>query len=199
MIFVGIIFSTLKKEDIELWIKNGYWGDSETYWGEVVDEFKWKNKRASFEVFKDAVFDASLFNAKTNNQILEYFRIEMQRYFQFKEDIILSKWSANSILIQHPVIMNNELAQSIKVEKLTINHYWNYEKQPSRIEYIEPGKALLHFNTPWQGLVLINTEDPLYTTINEAQVHTINIKVSMSDYQGSESRFSSTLQEINMR
>ncbi|OOF54742.1 hypothetical protein BKL49_11880 [Rodentibacter myodis] len=195
MIFVGIIFSTLKKEDIELWIKNGYWGDSLNYWGDTKGLYQWfgKDRKKMAEQFKDSL---SLYNS---SEIATNLQIEMQRYFQFKEDIILSKWSANSILIQHPVIMNNELAQSIKVEKLTINHYWNYEKQPSRIEYIEPGKALLHFNTPWQGLVLINTEDPLYTTIDEAQVHTINIKVSMSDYQGSESRFSSTLQEINMR
>ncbi|VEH67765.1 Uncharacterised protein [Rodentibacter pneumotropicus] len=51
----------------------------------------------------------------------------MQRYFQFKEEIILSKETSKSILVGHPAIMNNELAQSIKVEKLQINGYWEYE------------------------------------------------------------------------
>ncbi|WP_244149116.1 toxin VasX [Rodentibacter mrazii] len=198
MIFVGIIFSTLKKEDIELWIKNGYWGDSEFYWGNAVGEFSWLSdtRQKSFRI----QFEKSQFIESSHlEKIIYYYEIEMQRYFQFKEDIILSKVTSRNILVKHPVIMNNELAQSIKVEKLQINGYWMYEKQPSQIEYIEPGKAILHFNTPWQELTLINVEDPIYLTINEDQVHTIAIKVSMSDYQGSESRFSSTLQEINMR
>lgn len=123
----------------------------------------------------------------------------MQRYFQFKEEIILSKNTKNSILIQHPVIMNNELAQTIKVESLYINSYWKSEKQPGKIEFIEAGKAIIYFATPWQGLELINVEDEVNITIDDEQVHTIGIKVSMSDYQGSESRFASTFQEINMR
>ncbi|THA08597.1 hypothetical protein D3M78_07515, partial [Rodentibacter pneumotropicus] len=200
MIFVGIIFSSLKKEDLELWIESGYWGKSEYYWGETVGEFKWEDPRPSINNFKKSIFNASLFGTKEQNiNALRYYEIEMQRYFQFKEAITLSKATSNSLLVEHPVIINNDLAQSIKVEKLQINDYWMYEKQPNRIEYIEPGKAVLHFNTPWQELTLINVEDPIYLTINEDQVHTIAIKVSMSDYQGSESRFSSTLQEINMR
>lgn len=196
MFFVGIIFSTFKKEDIELWVENGYWGNSENYWGKAIDAFKWKNKRASF----DRIFNTSIFNeSDSDDEILKYYQIEMQRYFQFKEDIILSKWSANSILVEHPVIMNNELAQSIRVKELIINNYGKYEKQPNRIEYIEPGKAALHFNTPWRDVSVKNAEgDPDYLTILENHVYSIRITVSIPDYQGSESYISNS-QDINMR
>ncbi|WP_241009073.1 hypothetical protein, partial [Aggregatibacter actinomycetemcomitans] len=132
MIFVGIIVSMFKKEDIALWIKNGYWGDSKNYWGETTGEFGWQNKR--IDIFKEQ-FDKSKFSTQNSNT-LENYQIEMQRYFQFKEAIILSKNTKNSILIQHPVIMNNELAQTIKVESLYINRYWKSEKQPGKIEFI---------------------------------------------------------------
>ncbi|MBN6080550.1 hypothetical protein HYE55_00280, partial [Aggregatibacter actinomycetemcomitans] len=55
---------------------------------------------------------------------------------QIKEEIMLSKAGINSVLVEHPVIMNNELAQTIKVEDLYINHYWKSEKQPGKIEFI---------------------------------------------------------------
>ncbi|AFI86565.1 hypothetical protein ACT75_08600 [Aggregatibacter actinomycetemcomitans] len=195
MIFVGIILSMFRKEDIALWVGNGYWGDSENYWGETTGEFGWQNKR--IDIFKEQ-FDKSKFSTQ-DSSTFENYQIEMQRYFQFKEEIILSKNTKNSILIQHPVIMNNELAQTIKVESLYINSYWKSEKQPGKIEFIEAGKAIIYFATPWQGLELINVEDEVNITIDDEQVHTIGIKVSMSDYQGSESRFASTFQEINMR
>lgn len=145
------------------------------------------------EQFQNSLFPFNSLEIATN------FKIEMQRYFQFKEDIILSKWNASSILVEHPVIMDNELAQSIKVKELIINHYGKYEKQPNRIEYIEPGKAVLHFNTPWQDVSVKSAEgDPDYLEIPENNVYSISITVSIPDYQGSESDFSNS-QDIKMR
>ncbi|MBN6069825.1 hypothetical protein HYE53_01495, partial [Aggregatibacter actinomycetemcomitans] len=64
---------------------------SKNYWGETTGEFGWEKQRPAIDNFRKFIFDASLFTDKSNHKALEYFRIEMQRYFQFKEAIILSK------------------------------------------------------------------------------------------------------------
>ena len=196
MIALGIVFSLLEREDIEIWIENGFWGNSPNYWGEPVGLYQWETK----ERLKDKDFKYQ-FDKSMTKDVLNYFQIEMQRYFQFKEEIILSKQTGSSIIVQHPNIINNEIAQTIRVRELYINGIFNYDRQPDKIEYIELGKAILYFNMPWRDLYVHNTEDPepRYFTLMEDEVHTIGITVSMSDYQGSKSTFSSKFQEIDMR
>ena len=196
MIALGIVFSLLEREDIEIWIENGFWGKSKNYWGEPVGLYQWNDNRVNPKKFLDQFTQSTRLNT---SQIYSSYQIEMQRYFQFKAEILLSKNSNSSIAVEHPSIMNNEIAQSIKVERLLINEYWLYSGQPIHIEYRNEGKAILHFLTPWKNLLLRVSDEPMYETFYEHQVKTIKIKVSMLDYQGSKSRFTSPFQEIDMR
>ncbi|WP_256856114.1 hypothetical protein [Rodentibacter ratti] len=109
--------------------------------------------------------------------------------------------------MEHPSITNNAMAQSIRLgsQVTVMTNYAQYlsTQQPQRIEFIENGKAVLHFPTPWEGISweIMNShrEKAKKEIIDERSVKRIRLKVSLADYQGSEGKISSDLTTIPMK
>ncbi|MBN6070004.1 hypothetical protein HYE53_02465, partial [Aggregatibacter actinomycetemcomitans] len=163
-VVLGTIMGFMSKEDMDSWMENGFWGESEKYWGNPIGGYEWEMKRD--DPFKPQ-FDNALFKYVENNgtsisqesqKVFHYYEIELQRYFSFKQNIILSKYedAPHAVLVEHPSITNAAMAQSILVDSqvtvmTTYVHYFSTQ-QPERIEFLENGKAVLHFPTPWEGI-----------------------------------------------
>ena len=91
--------------------------------------------------------------SQNSQEIFKSYEIELQRYFAFKENIKLSKYeSPNAVLVEHPSINNNAMAQSIRVDSqitvMTEYAHYSSTQQPERIVFIENGKAAIYFPTP---------------------------------------------------
>ncbi|OOF69979.1 hypothetical protein BKG89_04725 [Rodentibacter caecimuris] len=212
----GTIMGLMSKEDIDSWMENGFWGKSTNYWGNPIRGYEWENERLNDfeEQYGNSIFQyierGSEYNLSQESQkIFHYYEIELQRYFSFKQNIVLSKYenAPHAVLVEHPSITNNAMAQSIRLasQVTVMTSYAQYlsTQQPQRIEFIENGKAVLHFPTPWEGIsweVMNNGwEKATKEIIDERSVKRIRLKVSLADYQGSEGKISSDLTTIPMK
>ncbi|KYK95282.1 hypothetical protein SA3733_05020, partial [Aggregatibacter actinomycetemcomitans serotype d str. SA3733] len=147
--------------------------------------------------------------SQESGKVFHYYEIELQRYFAFKQNIALSKYedAPRAILVEHPSITNDAMAQSIRVDSqvtvMTAYVHYLSTQQPERIEFIENGKAVLYFPTPWEGIPWAITgtrkEKAKKETIDEGSVKSIRLKVYLSDYQGFEGKISSDLTTIPMK
>ncbi|WP_238327083.1 toxin VasX [Rodentibacter pneumotropicus] len=215
-VVLGTIMGLMSKEDMDSWMENGFWGKSTNYWGNPIGGYEWKiERKKSFR----AQFDESLFQYVENNngisisqqspKAFQYYEIELQRYFSFKQNIVLSKYenAPHAVLVEHPSLTNDAMAQSIRLgsQVTVMTNYAQYlsTQQPQRIEFIENGKAVLYFPTPWEGISweIMNShrEKAKKEIIDERSVKRIRLKVSLSDYQGSEGKISSDLTTIPMK
>ena len=205
----------LSKEDMDSWMENGFWGGSPNYWGNPIRGYEWTAEREkSFDVlFRDSKFlyvesNQESILSQESQGVFNYYEIELQRYFAFKENIKLSKYeSPNAVLVEHPSINNNAMAQSIRVDsQITVmTEYVHYSstQQPERIVFIENGKAAIYFPTPWKGISWAITgtrkEKAKMETIDPRSVKSIRLKVYLADYQGSEGKISSESTTIPMK
>ena len=214
-VVLGTIMGLLSKEDMDSWMENGFWGKSEKYWGNAIKGYEWEDDRKKpFKVqFNKSKFqyieNNTEFNMSQNSQeIFKSYEIELQRYFAFKENIKLSKYeSPNAVLVEHPSINNNAMAQSIRVDSqitvMTEYAHYSSTQQPERIVFIENGKAAIYFPTPWKGIPWAITgtrkEKAKMETIDPRSVKSIRLKVYLADYQGSEGKISSESTTIPMK
>ncbi|MDG2952922.1 toxin VasX [Exercitatus varius] len=215
-VVLGTIMGWVSKEDMDSWMENGFWGESDNYWGNPIRGYEWDKKRIDdfLDLFKKSHFQYiensnGLSLSLTSQEVFHYYEIELQRYFAFKQNIVLSKYehASHAVLVEHPSITNDAMAQSIRVDpQMTVmTNYVHYlsTQQPARIEFIENGKAVLHFPTPWEGIswAIMNAgrEKAKKEVIDEGSVNSIRLKVTLSDYQGSEGNISSDLTTIPMK
>ncbi|MDG2942784.1 hypothetical protein, partial [Exercitatus varius] len=126
LITLAVIYDYFTPEDIELWMQNGFWGNSENYWGEAVSDkgYEWSEERS--KVFKKNIFDRSLFVYTADGQLKEipavnYYHIEMQRYFNSGAEVIitLDKTDKHKLLIAYPGIYTEQDAKAIKIRRIT--------------------------------------------------------------------------------
>ncbi|QEH48186.1 hypothetical protein FXN59_00260 [Aggregatibacter actinomycetemcomitans] len=215
-VLLGTIMGFMSKDDMDSWMENCFWGKSEKYWGNAIKGYEWSDKRISnFSIqIKDSLFkyneNSNGYNlSKDSEKFFSYYEIELQRYFAFKQNIVLSKYenAPHAVLVEHPSITNDVMAQSIRVDSqvtvMTAYVHYLSTQQPERIEFIENGKAVLHFPTPWEGISWATTgtrkEKAKKEVIDESSVKSIRLKVYLSDYQGSEGKISSDLTTIPMK
>ena len=111
------------------------------------------------------------------------------------------------MLVEHPSINNNAMAKSIRVDSqitvMTEYAHYSSTQPPERIVFIENGKAVIYFPTPWKGISWEVTgtrkEKAKMETIDPSSVKSIRLKVYLADYQGSGGKISSDLTTIPMK
>ncbi len=215
-VLLGTIMGFMSKDDMDSWMENGFWGTNKRYWENPIMGYEWTGKRSDVfnEQFKESLFKYIEHNngsslSQESGKVFHYYEIELQRYFAFKQNIALSKYedAPRAILVEHPSITNDAMAQSIRVDSqvtvMTAYVHYLSTQQPERIEFIENGKAVLYFPTPWEGIPWAITgtrkEKAKKETIDEGSVKSIRLKVYLSDYQGFEGKISSDLTTIPMK
>ena len=214
-VVLGTIMGLLSKEDMDSWMENGFWGGSPNYWGNPIRGYEWDRKRIDdfLDLVKKSQFQYientnGLNLSEASQEAFKNYEIELQRYFAFKENIKLSKYeSPNAVLVEHPSINNNAMAQSIRVDsQITVmTEYVHYSstQQPEHIVFIENGKAVIYFPTPWKSISWAITgtrkEKAKMETIDPRSVKSIRLKVYLADYQGSDGKISSDLTTIPMK
>ena len=81
--------------------------------------------------------------------------------------------------------------------------HYSSTQQPERIVFIENGKAVIYFPSPWKGISWAITgtrkEKAKMETIDPSSVKNIRLKVYLADYQGSGNKISSDLTTIPMK
>ena len=215
-VVIGVLLGAFSKEDMDSWMENSFWGESEKYWGNAISGYEWETKRD--DPFK-LQFDRSLFQyiksndgttiSQESQQVFHYYEIELQRYFAFKEKIKLSRYESapNAVLVEHSSISTDAMAHSIQVEVpiTVITNYAHYisTQKPVRIEFIKNGQAVIHLPTTWEGIssAIMGTrkEKAKIESINSSSVKSVRLKVSLADYQGSEGKISSEPTTIPMK
>ena len=214
-VVLGSIMGLLSKDDMDSWMENSFWGGSPNYWGNPIRGYEWDRKR--IDDFLDLVKKSQFQYIENNNglslseasqEVFKNYEIELQRYFAFKENIKLSKYeSPNAVLVEHSSINNNAMAQSIRVDSqitvMTEYAHYSSTQQPERIVFIENGKAVIYFPSPWKGISWAITgtrkEKAKMETIDPSSVKNIRLKVYLADYQGSGNKISSDLTTIPMK
>ncbi|TCP97768.1 hypothetical protein EDC44_101151 [Cricetibacter osteomyelitidis] len=202
----GVVMGFFSQKEMEAWIENGFWGTSTNYWGEAEEGYEWTIKRE--KSFEEQWKDSKLIYEQLDNgerkleinaeTIFEKYTIEMQRYFQFKEPIKLSKYESNSILVEHSSLMNPAMAQTIRISTLIVNTYWRCDNPVFSVEYLKEGRAVLHFSFPLNVRVNTYDDENISDSIPENEVKEMRIAISMADYQHSDKRFYSKLQVIKI-
>lgn len=147
LITIAIIYNQFAPDDIESWMKHGFWGDSLNYWGKENQKtaYEWLNIRP--EQFKKGIFNRSSFTYMTNGKlnetpIVNYYRVEMQRYLKFAADIVLTldKSNPRKILVNYDGIYTEQDAQEIKInmmigcKKNQRNLYYQYNLNKVEID-----------------------------------------------------------------
>ena len=214
-VVIGVILGAFSKDDMDSWMENSFWGGSPNYWGNPIRGYEWDRKRIDdfLDLVKKSQFQYientnGLSLSEASQEVFKNYEIELQRYFAFKENIKLSKYeSPNAVLVEHSSINNNAMAQSIRVDSqitvMTEYAHYSSTQQPERIVFIENGKAVIYFPTPWKGIPWAITgtrkEKAKMETIDPRSVKNIRLKVYLADYQGSDGKISSDLTTIPMK
>ena len=214
-VVIGVILGAFSKDDMDSWMENSFWGGSPNYWGNPIRGYEWDRKRIDdfLDLVKKSQFQYientnGLSLSEASQEVFKNYEIELQRYFAFKENIKLSKYeSPNAVLVEHPSINNNAMAQSIRVDSqitvMTEYAHYSSTQQPERIVFIENGKAVIYFPSSWKGISWEITgtrkEKAQMETIDPSSVKSIRLKVYLADYQGSDGKISSDLTTIPMK
>ena len=214
-VVIGVILGAFSKDDMDSWMENSFWGGSPNYWGNPIRGYEWDRKRIDdfLDLVKKSQFQYientnGLSLSEASQEVFKNYEIELQRYFAFKENIKLSKYeSPNAVLVEHPSINNNAMAQSIRVDSqitvMTEYAHYSSTQQPERIVFIENGKAVIYFPSSWKGISWEITgtrkEKAQMETIDPSSVKSIRLKVYLADYQGSGGKISSDLTTIPMK
>ncbi|WP_386695065.1 toxin VasX [Lonepinella sp. MS14435] len=212
LITIAIIYNQFAPEEIELWAKNGFWGNSPNYWGEPDQKkaYEWTKQRP--KLFKEDIFDRSLFTYTTNGQLNEtpvvnYYHIEMQRYLKSVAEVVVTLDSSNprKILVSYPGIYTEQDAQAIRIDilvgyaKNVKQVYPSYENWRLDLE-----KEKIHIVTAFEreGLASLTIQDEhlpymnftTYSdevdsgTIRYEELLTLRVQVSVPNYSGNKYR-----------
>ncbi len=205
LLAAGMICLLFTKEDMELWIENGFWGDSDEYWGKPLDGYEWTDKREAPNKFIDQ-WKKSFFTYKQqadNTLALEetteydYYEIEMQRFFAFTDKATLTKIDNTTLKVQYQGITDNDIAQQIRLVrlrfKLTGGPIVVYEVTPTvlSIEFEQAGQAILKLPARWKGHynAYTRTKSGNYgiedgsREFNAYRINNIDAKVTIPRYQ----------------
>ncbi|XHN81395.1 hypothetical protein O1Q80_01034 [Lonepinella sp. MS14435] len=220
LLLAGLIASAFERVDMEIWIENGFWGKSEFYWGNAVNAYQWENqKRVDADDFLSQI-DMSIFTYENDtnlksSEIVKCYQIEMQRYYQFSIPIklsLVSKEDKHKILVEHPSITSQEIAQQIRAVRgrgdaapiIIIAHgeFYSYA-QPNEIIFDENklGQAILCFPTPWTVTPVTQAQLGTFeryefernkiSKVVDENVYGIKIRVAIPHYQGATTCFMS--------
>ncbi|TCP97771.1 hypothetical protein EDC44_101154 [Cricetibacter osteomyelitidis] len=198
---LGFTLSLLKKEDMELWIENGFWGNSDEYWGEAKEGYEWTKNRQKISEFQKQ-FDSSFLTGSTKNAALSFFELEMQRFFAFSGVFDISATNKHQIVVKHPNITSNTKPSEIKIEmlqlyieKLGVVHP---ETQHRTVNIIE-GEATIQFHGKWRairfsgGILSFISPTKESIAMDDEDIFRIDIKVAIPRYNGTDKFISSEL------
>ena len=182
LILIGIGLSLFKKDDMELWIKYGFWGNSENYWGDAVEGYDWSEIRD--EIFKDNIFDNSVFDGKAPSELASnYYKIEMQRFFSITDELKLKAKSKREIYVIHPNITDSAIAQTIQVNHKKIIGRWG-----QTFDVLSSPKIIFDSNTPGQAILDFhdieakNTQTNKIERIKDNEIVALEIEVALPRY-----------------
>ncbi|TCP95196.1 hypothetical protein EDC44_11027 [Cricetibacter osteomyelitidis] len=202
-VVAGTIYSLFAPEEMELWIRGGFWGNSVNYWGTPVKAYDWTNER--YNIFWNQ-FTNSYFNYHDemiiSQNIIDFYQIEMQRYFRITEEIKLSSLDKYTVLVEHSSI-DKTLAKQIQVTEVqllsTLGGFHPSPMRP-RIEFIEAGKAKLIFSEPWRlpTRSFYESKAKYSGNVNDERILQMKVKVTMPDYNNAEKRFTSKLTLLDL-
>ncbi|WP_256892657.1 toxin VasX [Rodentibacter caecimuris] len=177
LVLIGMIMRLFKSEDIELWIKHGFWGNSPHYWGEAVGAYDWTLERTT-------KFSSQWFDVVNNKEsIHEYYKIEIQRLFSLTDKPILERIDKNNIRIIHPNINNPLAIKNIRItEKIVFNNNDIYKLESElSIKYEKQGCAIITLPKNW---LIYDHYNQTKREIERRYLTMIKIKVSMLRYEG---------------
>ncbi|WP_308192070.1 toxin VasX [Aggregatibacter actinomycetemcomitans] len=175
--YIGAVLLTVGK-DIELWVKNGFWGNSDNYWGESIKGYEWSLKR-------EDEFDVQWKDAKNNsNEVHHYFDYEFQKLFSLTDKPILARVDKNNIRIIHPNIKNELITQQIEIsQKIVSTNNDAYElKSNLSIKYEKEGSAIISMPDEWE---IYDQYNQIIRSIERRYLENIKLVVSMPRYYNS--------------
>lgn len=178
LLTVGVIMRLLEKKDMELWIKNGFWGNSDNYWGDSIKGYKWSLKR--HDEFEDQ-WENAINNSYT---VYHYFDYEFQKLFSLTDKPILARVDKNNIRILHPNIKNESITQQIEIsQKIVSTNNDAYElKSNLSIKYEKEGSAIISMPDEWE---IYDRYNQIIRAIERRYLENIKLVVSMPRYYNS--------------
>ncbi|WP_150539952.1 toxin VasX [Actinobacillus vicugnae] len=198
-VIAGIILALYSSDDMETWVTNGFWGDSELYWGEIDLNtlYGWKGGRD--EKFKTQ-FDSGVFLAdETNN----YYQLEMQRYYQFAQQIEINVIDKYTFEVSHYLLQYPSIAEKVIVNTFMLNDFGaKYFEQPQHI-ILDTANQKVTLQYPkgngYNTRITHTSENDSFDLSNQIiyypdrSIKKIHIQVSMPDFEGSKTRIKSVL------
>ncbi|OOF62901.1 hypothetical protein, partial [Rodentibacter sp. Ppn85] len=201
LLVAGIITDFFKQSDIATWVDNGFWGGSPFYWGKEVRAYEWKNKER-LDKFRSQ-FNTSLL---LNSPIYDFYKIEMQRYFNFSSEIEVHDENQFLFFVNYKGIYSQADADNIRIEgPITVRcpaTPKNIYDQPYN-EYRIEGNALRYqvvFETEGVAKITIPPQQvtgylrakqyyfPTPVQFDYGSINYLSMSVSIPTYQGSEYR-----------
>ncbi|OOF53981.1 hypothetical protein [Rodentibacter genomosp. 2] len=202
ILVAGIIADFFKQPDIVTWVDNGFWGGSELYWGKEVRVYEWDGKERFGNFVKQ--LEESIFT--TNTSVKKYYQIEMQRYFNFSNEIELHNESKFTLWVNYQGIYSQADADHIRIgSPITVRcpkTPTNYYEQPYE-EYQVEEKDLTYqvlFESQGAAKIVIPQQQilgklranhyyfPTPVQFNYDEINYLSMNVSIPTYQGSEYR-----------
>ncbi len=213
LLLAGLITSAFERTDMEIWIENGFWGNSPNYWGAPLNAYQWITEKRLKNFHKQ--FENSEFIYEDNTQlksseIVKLYQIEMQRYFSIGTEIEFSMPDKYTILVEYPGIYTQKDAETLKLHPVInvtypveqVNFYDPPVKKfileshqlETEIVFEEVGKAIIKLTPKQSSLTLIceplriprRTERKNYNNLLS-----LELKIHMEDYRGSKIQKSS--------
>ncbi len=187
LILIGIGLSLFKKEDIKLWIKYGFWGNSENYWGDSEGAYDCANRRE--KPFKNTIFDISIFDHIHDKSLeksegkFKYYHIEMQRFFSITDELKLKAKSKREIYVIHPNITDSAIAQTIQVNHKKIIGHWG-----QTFDVLSSPRIIFDSNTPGQAILDFhdieakNTQTNKIERMKDNEIVALEIEVALPRY-----------------
>ncbi|WP_237184467.1 hypothetical protein [Rodentibacter caecimuris] len=192
LVLIGMVMRLFKSEDIELWIKHGFWGNSLHYWGEGVGAYDWTKRRVNNKIFKSQFDDST----NPNSNIKTYYNIEFQRLSSLLDKPKLEYIGKYRIQVRHPNI-NSNIAKNIKVKFSNVYDAGTGQylliTQPTII-YEKEGIAILHY--PKDKWVINDNNYERIINVYELQI--IRLSVSIPRYENSSQSITSEPASFNL-
>ncbi|OOF69010.1 hypothetical protein BKG95_01735 [Rodentibacter pneumotropicus] len=213
ILLAGIITDFFKQPDIVTWVENGFWGSSEFYWGKEVRAYEWESEKRLD--FKDQMSNSIYYNKF--EQIKNFYLIEMQRYFNFSNEIKLHNESKFILWVDYKGIYSQADADNIRIgSPITVRRPTtpkNYYEQPYE-EYQVEEKDLTYqvfFESQGVAKIVIPQQQiigklranhyyfPTPVQFNYGEINYLSMNVSIPTYQGSAYRKYSKKTEFNFK
>ncbi|WP_131974373.1 hypothetical protein [Cricetibacter osteomyelitidis] len=199
---VGLIMGLLSEKEIEIWIRNGFWGNSKNYWGEPDKGYEWKGEKREEKFLVQINTARFSFNLIENNvlfinpkDIYYKYTIEMQRYFQFASKMKITALDKHHIVVSHPSLNDAQVAAGLIVKSLYFNKgLWECRIQPEKTINLAQSQVILTYPEEYPVTVINSGKFGIYQDERfiDTDIQDMRITVSLPDYQGSNGHFSGT-------